>query len=171
MSLVRRGVLATLIALTGCYHAVARSGQQAGAEETRTGWNLFWGLFDANFDITNCPNGIAYAEVWHPWWGFVPEIITLGIAAPQRLTYVCSAATAQMQPAVIMQQPGYAPPPAPMPQYQPQPAPPPAAAPYQPPAPAATEAPASDDATPEEAPKPAKKTKKAKKKKKPATDE
>jgi len=30
--------------------------------------------------------------------GFIPEFITLGIASPQRLAYVCSAPVGGMQP-------------------------------------------------------------------------
>ena len=90
-SLLVIAILATLAFGSGCYHAVIRAGGQAGIEQTRTGWNLFWGIADANFDISDCPSGVAYAEVWRPWWGFIPEFITLGIASPQRLAYVCSA--------------------------------------------------------------------------------
>ena len=71
----RRGSIQAIVVVSalalggGCYHAVLRAGGQAGPEQTRTGWNLFWGIADANFDISDCPNGVAYAEVWRPWWG------------------------------------------------------------------------------------------------------
>ena len=62
--------------------------------DTRTAFSLFWGITDANFDLSDCPYGVAYAEVWDPWWGWLPEIFTLGIASPKRLHYVCASPSA-----------------------------------------------------------------------------
>ena len=85
------GVL--LLTQAGCYHAVVRAGPRGPYPVvSRTSWNLFWGLTDAEFTLVECPRGVAYAEIWEPWWAFFPVALTAGVLSPQRLNYACADA-------------------------------------------------------------------------------
>lgn len=80
-----------VIALSGCYHVSVRGGPRSAIPaDTRTSWNIFWGAVDATTDLADCPQGMAAVTAWQPWWGFIPELLTLGFASPWRIEYICS---------------------------------------------------------------------------------
>ena len=84
-------VAVVLVGSSGCYHAVLRAGPRANmAPESRTAFNVGWGIADANFDLTDCPSGVSVARVYEPWWSFFPELFTLGILSAKSIEYVCA---------------------------------------------------------------------------------
>lgn len=116
--------LATAPFLIGCYNAKIRAPvrQQTGegAKHVDTGVSLFWGATNTSSDAIECPAGIAYAEVYHPWWGyFLVSPLTLGIVTPIRKVWICADPSpsqgAQGGPQIILLQPGSVAPAAPVP--------------------------------------------------------
>ena len=92
-------VLALAFFGAGCHHTVLRAGPRLPAPvENRTGWNMFWGIIDADIDFADCPHGIAFAEIWYPWWAYFPEVFTLGILSPKRVRYSCAQPPIPMLP-------------------------------------------------------------------------
>jgi hypothetical protein len=80
-----------VVSMNGCYHAVVRGGPRVTMEaETRTAYNTFWGLGSADFDLADCPSGVSKVEVWYPWWGVFPELLTLGFVSPKKISYICA---------------------------------------------------------------------------------
>ena len=164
--------MALLLSTTGCYHAVIRGGPRAVmAHETRTAWNLFWGIADANFDLADCTAGVAHVDVWQPWWGIFPQVLTLGIATPWRIDYVCALPNQgapqqpQYQQPAPRAQPQQRRAPAPSDDYYDEPPPPPPRATVKPrPAPAAAPSETDEDnidAAPTPTPTPGKKKSRA----------
>jgi hypothetical protein len=90
-------VLVSSLLLSSCYHVNVRGGPRNSMRpESRTAWNVMWGILDAQVDVSDCPYGMAQVTSWQPWWGFIPEIFTLGFVSPWRVDYVCSQPAAPM---------------------------------------------------------------------------
>lgn len=116
---MKRGLIVTLMLMTlfqvGCYHAIVRGGPRSPMfPEARTGINWAWGLSSAEFDIADCPYGLAQVETYFPWYTVFVRIVTIGIVTPHKIRYVCaqpSAGVNYYQPPAPYQVPP--PPPAP----------------------------------------------------------
>lgn len=79
----------------GCYRAIVRGGPKGAMEpESRTEFNLLWGLTDAEVDAPDCPNGLARVETYLPWYSGLVQLFTLGIVTPHKVQYVCAQAAA-----------------------------------------------------------------------------
>lgn len=111
------GTVALAVSLcTGCYNAKInapiRRQTGEGAKHVDTSVSLFWGATNTTSDAIECTAGLAYAEVYHPWWGqFLVAPLTLGIITPIRKVWICAdpVPTAQAAPGgpqIIVVQPG-----------------------------------------------------------------
>lgn len=81
---------------------------------SRVGVSVLWGLTNSNTDAVECRHGMAYTEVYHPWWGILfVQPLTLGIVTPLRKVYQCAAPPSATPPqqVIIMQPPPMQPPP------------------------------------------------------------
>lgn len=108
---MRRFALLAFVLLTGCYNAKMKAPvTPTGEKYSDTGVSFFWGMTNTTTIAAECPHGMAYAEVYHPWWGvFIVAPLTLGIITPLRKVYQCAAPAAAASPAgpqiVVMQAP------------------------------------------------------------------
>ena len=92
-------VLLFALANTGCFrYGVASDVPSDGVERVQKGPVLFWGLAGKEHLVPDCPNGVQRASSYMPWWGGLIGLITIGIAAPWRVEYVCAAPSGAVPP-------------------------------------------------------------------------
>jgi hypothetical protein len=83
--------------LNGCYAARINSRAARGETYNYAGASLLWGLTSTETDANECPNGMAYAATYFPWWGYFVAGITVGIIVPIRKEYTCVATPQTIQ--------------------------------------------------------------------------
>jgi hypothetical protein len=83
--------LSLALATTGCFrYGVSSNVRSDGVVHKQSGPILFWGLSGQDKASPECPNGVASAHSYMPWWGGAGALFTLGIATPWRLEYECA---------------------------------------------------------------------------------
>lgn len=105
----------TLVASTGCYRTVIRSGlppAPAPAIEVDDKWHhgLVWGIAELSgpYDLAKiCPQGWAEIHTRTSFLNGIVDGVTRGIYAPQTITVICAAGRPEGPP------PAIAPPPTP----------------------------------------------------------
>jgi hypothetical protein len=77
--------------LTGCFSYTLRSSTAGdGVVHQGRGSALFWGLRGVQRHAHECPEGMAYARTYQPWWSFIVATLTIGIVTPWRSQYECA---------------------------------------------------------------------------------
>lgn len=104
-TLIQPFLLLTLFSITGCYrygYVELAPGNSAGAVALDTNlpakreirWSLFWGIptFEPlPIEAHVCDNkGAGKVVVESPWYGVPVMLVSLGIAAPARVTVYCN---------------------------------------------------------------------------------
>jgi hypothetical protein len=85
-------LLCALLLCGGCFGGAVRTGtgNPGSVKEKDTGVSWLWGLTETETTANHCRNGLSEVEVYWPWWGFIPQVLTLGIVTPITKVYRCS---------------------------------------------------------------------------------
>ena len=93
--------LALAVSVLGCGSGLANSAAAGGGLRRDTAWSFFFGITDAEFDIS-CSSGMATVEMWRPWWGFIARNATFGLAEPWSISYSCVIPQGNQAPVFVM---------------------------------------------------------------------
>ena len=96
-------LLATVVALSGCYHATIETGLPPGTQTLEQPWASSWvyGLVPPETVETasRCPNGVARVETRQSFVNGLVGMLTLGIYTPMEITVTCAGPDAPDQAA------------------------------------------------------------------------
>ncbi|HXX29539.1 MAG TPA: Bor family protein [Myxococcaceae bacterium] len=96
-------LLAGLVPLAGCYHAVIETGKPPGNVTIDEDWasGFFWGLVPPPKvdSAAKCPGGVSKVETQHSFLNGLIGAITLGIYTPIQINVTCAAAGTAGAPA------------------------------------------------------------------------
>ena len=93
--LLKVAVLALLVALPACYHAVVLTGRPAGTgvveEKWAAGW--LWGLIPPKpvSTMAECSSGVSKVETQHSFLNMLVEGLTGGIFSPISIKATCAS--------------------------------------------------------------------------------
>jgi len=83
--------LSLALTSTGCFrYGVTSNVPTDGVVREQRGPVLAWGLKGQEKLTPECPNGVARSESYMPWWGGLVSLLSLGIAVPWRVEYMCA---------------------------------------------------------------------------------
>mgnify|MGYP000080997955 CR=1 FL=1 len=92
-------VLASAVALSGCYHAVIDTGRAATGTPIVTPWahSFIYGIVPPKITETaqSCPGGVAKVETQHSFLNGLVAALTGGIYTPMTITVSCAGARAE----------------------------------------------------------------------------
>ena len=87
-------LLATAVALSGCYHATIETGLPPGTQTLEQPWASSWvlGLVPPETVETasRCPNGVARVETRQSFVNGLVGLLTLGIYTPMEILVTCA---------------------------------------------------------------------------------
>ena len=91
-------LMLSLVAATGCYHQVIRSGKAPGTKVVEKPWTAtwLWGLVPATpIDVTSqCQSGVAIVETQQSFVNGLVGGLTLGIYTPRTVKVTCASGSA-----------------------------------------------------------------------------
>ena len=95
MKLRKIAVLALVLALAGCYHAVIETGKPAGSQVVENPWAMSFvaGLVPPpQVDVASeCPNGVSKVETKHSFLNMLVGGLTSGIITPMHIKVTCAS--------------------------------------------------------------------------------
>ena len=86
-------IIVLVLATSGCYRAIVRTGQPAAQQQpvSQIGLSFVYGLVGTTTTAAECTNGLAETNTSMPWWGGLVSGITLGLIMPWEIQYQCAA--------------------------------------------------------------------------------
>lgn len=101
---------ASVVLLSGCYHAVIDTGRAPNGTTVERPWahGFLWGLVPPSVTETaqKCPGGVAKVETKHSFLNGLAGAITYGIYAPMTIIASCTGAKTSADATVINAAPG-----------------------------------------------------------------
>lgn len=86
----------SLIALSGCYHAVIETGRPAGSTTITKPWAMSFAFGLVPPPVENvaqqCTNGVSRVETQHSFLNGLVAFITGGIVTPMQIDVICAGA-------------------------------------------------------------------------------
>ncbi len=96
-------LLATVVVLSGCYHATIETGLPPGNQTLEKPWASSWiyGLVPPQTVETasRCPNGVARVETQQSFVNGLVGLLTLGIYTPMTIMVTCAGSDTDMDEA------------------------------------------------------------------------
>lgn len=87
-------LLTTIVALSGCYHAVITTSRQPSGQTIERAWahSFIAGLVPPSVTETasQCPNGVARVETRHSFLNMVAQAVTFSIYSPMTILVQCA---------------------------------------------------------------------------------